>query len=274
MPKFSSSDRALRADLKRALDSDGQLGLRYQPQVQLADGGLYGIEALARWRHPVLGDLPPDRFVPVAEAGGLIGRIGLWAVESGCRQLAAWQASGLDVASISVNLSPTQFHSPDLAEKIVAILARSGIAPEALMIEVTETVYLDGAGLRVLKQVHDTGVRLAIDDFGTGYSSLARLRDMPVDELKVDRQFLAGLEHDKRVRALMQAVVGIGDSLGLAVVVEGVETEGQAQFLASCGCMAAQGYLYAEPMEAEGFERWLRERSGRRLSPASLQTRV
>ena len=269
MPIPYASDQALRADLERALDGQGQLALRYQPQVRLRDGSLYGVEALARWRHPEMGELPPDRFVPVAEAGGLIERVGLWAVERACRQLAAWQASGLAVPSISVNLSPSQFHAAELAGQLGAILSATGIAPGALMIEVTETVYLDEAGLRVLDQIHAMGVRLAIDDFGTGYSSLARLRDMPAHELKVDRQFLAGIEHDKRVRALMQAVVCIGDSLGLAVLVEGVENEAQAGFLAGCGCTAAQGYLYAEPMEAEAFARWLRERPVRRLSPAS-----
>lgn len=262
MPTPSSSDQSLRLALEQALHSQGELYLRYQPQVRPADGGLYGVEALVRWLHPALGELPPDRFVPMAEASGLIHRVGLWAIEQGCRQLAAWRAGGLSVPSISINLSPSQFRTAGVVEAVGLALARSGVAPADLMIEVTEAVYLDPEALPALRSLHDMGVRLAIDDFGTGHSSLARLRDMPVEELKLDRGFLAGIEQDKRVQALMQAVVGIGESLNLAVVVEGVENERQSHFLAQCGCTAVQGYLYAEPMDAQAFEQWLRARTG------------
>ncbi len=259
--QLTASEQALLAALDRALrDNGGQLQLHYQPQIRLADGALHGVEALARWQHPELGELAPDFFVPLAERGGLIARFGAWAVREGCHQLARWRGQGLAVPSISVNLSPLQFREPELADAIAAVLRDSGVPPVDLTIEITESVYMDDAALQVLRSVHQLGVQLAIDDFGTGYSSLARLRDMPAHELKLDRSFLAGIEHDKRVRALMQAVLGIGESLNLAIVAEGVETPAQRDFLIACGCGAAQGYLWSEPLTARGFEDWLARR--------------
>lgn len=256
--------RALQVALGRALSTQGELLLRYQPQLRLADGELYGVEALARWQHPRLGEILPDNFVPLAEACGLIDQIGTWAVREACQQLARWRAAGAKVPSVSVNLSPTQFRNPDLAEQVAAVLSACGLAPSDLTLELTESVYMDpdAESARMIHAVHALGVRLSVDDFGTGYSSLARLRDLPVDELKLDRGFIQGLDHDRMVRALTRAVVGIGASLNLAVVVEGVETEAQRKFLSECGAQAAQGFLYAEPLGAEDLPRWLRQRRG------------
>lgn len=236
--------------------------LHYQPQVGLKNGSLYGVEALARWRHPTLGDISPARFVPLAEECGLIGDLGDWAVREACSQLSIWRNNGLRVPSVSVNLSATNFHNLNLPRMIAATLAEFGLAASDLMLEITEGVVLDATAgtLRTIAELHRLGVRLSMDDFGTGYSSLGHLRRLIVDELKLDRSFVQGLESDDAARALTSAVIRIGESLSLPVVAEGIENEEQRRFLIEQGCAAGQGFLFSPPLPAGDLEEWLRAR--------------
>lgn len=249
-------ENALREALRK-----GQLHLHYQPQVELASGRLYGVEALARWRHPELGEISPARFIPLAEECGLVADLGRWALSEACRQLAAWRAKGLAVPAVAVNLSPTSFHNLDLPRMIADTLRGNALMPEDLTVELTENVLLDTnpSTMKTIEEVHAQGVRLSMDDFGTGYSSLSYLRRLPVSELKLDRSFVADLDHDEAARALSNAILGIGKSLHLTVVAEGVETATQHLMLREQGYPVAQGYLFSRPLEPLDFERWLAE---------------
>lgn len=259
---FFSAEMNRQAQERLALEAKA-LRLHYQPQVGLKNGSLYGVEALARWRHPTLGDISPVRFVPLAEECGLIGDLGDWALREACSQLAIWRNNGLKVPSVSVNLSATNFHNLNLPRMIAATLAEFGLAPADLMLEITEGVVLDATAgtLRTIAELHRLGVRLSMDDFGTGYSSLGHLRRLIVDELKLDRSFVQGLESDDAARALTSAVIRIGESLSLPVVAEGVENEEQRRFLIEQGCAAGQGFLFSPPLPAKELEEWLRGRA-------------
>ncbi|WP_277053135.1 EAL domain-containing protein [Zestomonas thermotolerans] len=252
---------ALENALREAL-TDGSLQLYYQPQVCLDDGRLYGLEALARWHHPVLGDISPVRFIPLAEDCGLIGGLGLWALREACRQLAEWRRNGLEVPTVAVNLSPTNFHNLELPAFIEQVLTSHGLQPGDLTLEITESVLMDSnpGTLETLHAVHEQGVRLSMDDFGTGYSSLSYLRRLPIQELKLDRSFVLDLEHDATNRALSEAVIRLGESLDLTVVAEGIESEAQHRLLAEQGYHVVQGYLFARPLAAPDLAAWLRAR--------------
>ncbi len=258
---FFSAEMNRQAQERLALEAKA-LRLHYQPQVGLKNGSLYGVEALARWRHPTLGDISPARFVPLAEECGLIGDLGDWALREACSQLSIWRHNGLRVPSVSVNLSATNFHNLNLPRMIAATLAEFGLLPADLMLEITEGVVLDATAgtLRTIAELHRLGVRLSMDDFGTGYSSLGHLRRLIVDELKLDRSFVQGLESDDAARALTSAVIRIGESLSLPVVAEGVENEEQRRFLIEQGCAAGQGFLFSPPLPAGDLEEWLRAR--------------
>jgi len=249
-------ENALREALRK-----GQLHLHYQPQVELASGRLYGVEALARWHHPELGEISPARFIPLAEECGLVADLGRWALSEACRQLAAWRAKGLAVPAVAVNLSPTSFHNLDLPRMIADTLRGNALMPEDLTVELTENVLLDTnpSTMKTIEEVHAQGVRLSMDDFGTGYSSLSYLRRLPVSELKLDRSFVADLDHDEAARALSNAILGIGKSLHLTVVAEGVETATQHLMLREQGYPVAQGYLFSRPLAPLDFELWLAE---------------
>lgn len=253
--------RALELDLRRALDR-GDLRLHYQPQVLLDGGGLHGVEALARWTHPERGRIGPDIFVALAEETGLMKRLSEWALFTACSQLAQWRASGLVVPTISVNLSPSNFHQADLVEMVERALGENGLTPGDLTLEMTESVLLrrQAETTRNLSALAERGVRLSMDDFGTGYSSLGHLQRMPVSELKIDRSFVAGLVCEPTSRTLTSAIIRIGESLKMTVIAEGVETEAQRDILRMEGCLAAQGYLYARPMEPDDVEDWFRTR--------------
>jgi diguanylate cyclase (GGDEF)-like protein/PAS domain S-box-containing protein len=249
---------ALESALRRALPA-GELRLHYQPQVDLQDRRVYGLEALARWHHPTLGHIPPTRFVAVAQECGLIAELGRWAVNEACRQLGDWKRRGVPVPGVSVNLSPTNFHDLDLPRMIAEILQQHALIPGSLTLEITEDVLMDAnpSTLTTLHALHAQGVRLSMDDFGTGYSSLSYLRRLPLNELKLDKSFVRDLEHDHTSRALSSAVLRIGESLHLTVVAEGVETEAQREVLLEMGYRAAQGYLFSRPMPADALETWL-----------------
>jgi diguanylate cyclase (GGDEF)-like protein/PAS domain S-box-containing protein len=258
MNRLAQERLALETALREAL-RQGQLQLHYQPQIELASGRLHGVEALARWTHPELGPISPARFIPLAEECGLIAELGRWALREACRQLAEWRAQGLAVPAVAVNLSPTSFHNLELPSLIADALERHALKPQDLTLEITESVLVDTnpSTLKTLAEVHAQGVRLSMDDFGTGYSSLSYLRRLPVSELKLDRSFVADLEHDEAARALSRAILGIGQSLQLTVVAEGVESEQQNQLLREQGYPVAQGYLFARPLPPQEMARWL-----------------
>ncbi len=260
MNQLAQERLALETALRRAIQTR-QLHLHYQPQVDMETGKLYGVEALARWTHPELGEISPVRFIPLAEECGLIADLGHWALREACRQLSAWRAQGLAVPAVSVNLSPTSFHNLDLPRMIADTLEINSLTSQDLTLELTESILLDTnpSTMKTIAEVHANGIRLAMDDFGTGYSSLSYLRRLPVNELKLDRSFVADLESDETARALSAAILGIGKSLHLTVVAEGVETAEQNMLLREQGYPVAQGYLFSRPLAPQDFEGWLRQ---------------
>lgn len=260
MNQLAQERLALETALRRAIETK-QLHLHYQPQVDMETGKLYGVEALARWTHPELGDISPVRFIPLAEECGLIADLGHWALREACRQLSAWRAQGLAVPAVSVNLSPTSFHNLDLPRMIADTLQINSLTSQDLTLELTESILLDTnpSTMKTIAEVHANGIRLAMDDFGTGYSSLSYLRRLPVNELKLDRSFVADLGNDEAARALSAAILGIGKSLHLTVVAEGVETVEQNLLLREQGYPVAQGYLFSRPLGPQDFEDWLRQ---------------
>lgn len=251
----------LEAALREAIDGQA-LHLVYQPQIDLYESQLHGIEALARWTHPQLGEVSPTCFIPLAEECGLIGEFGLWALDEACRQLAAWREQGLRVPTVSVNMSPTNFHNRDLSKIIIRTLEQYGLQTKDLTLEITEHVLMDANPdtLATIEEVHALGISLAMDDFGTGYSSLSYLRRMPIQELKLDRSFVHDLESDATSQALSEAVIRIGESLQLRVVAEGVETLAQQRILQNQGYRIAQGFLISRPLDADDLGRWLENR--------------
>jgi EAL domain-containing protein (putative c-di-GMP-specific phosphodiesterase class I) len=211
-------------------------------------------EALVRWQHPERGLIGPGDFIPVAEDSGLILPLGAWVIDEACRQAAAW---GEDGVGIAVNASAVQVGQPGLPGIVAAALERHGVAPERITIEITETALIadpDGAAV-TLQALRDLGVRIALDDFGTGYSSLSSLKRYPLDTIKLDRSFIADLNPGTRDAAIVSSLVAMADSLELATVGEGVETEEQRDQLKALGCRVAQGYLFARPLTPEDFER-------------------
>jgi len=245
---------SLTTELRRAV-SDGQLLLHYQPIFGVSDGRLHSLEALVRWQYPEHGLVPPGTFIPMAEETGLIDTIGEWVVGELCRQASEWAAAGRR-PGLAFNVSPRQLRRPDLAESIVAQIAAHGLSPSQFCVELTETsVVSDERRQRsLLDEVHQAGLVIAIDDFGAGHSSLARLRDLPVAVLKVDRSFLAAVPHDQRANAIVAAMLELGQALGMTTVVEGVEEKEQLDFLAEHGCPLAQGFLLGRPVAAEAIE--------------------
>jgi diguanylate cyclase (GGDEF)-like protein/PAS domain S-box-containing protein len=258
MNRLAEQRLVFSAALRQAIAND-RLRLVYQPQTRTVDGALYGVEALSRWHDPDLGEVPPSKFIPLAEEVGLIEQIGLWSIREACRQMAGWRQAGLDVPCVAVNLSPLNFQNAKLAAVVAETIAVNGLPPEALMLEITEGVLVNerSAAIETMNAIRKLGVGLSLDDFGTGYSSLSRLAHLPIRELKIDRSFMRNIERDANALAIATAVVRVGQSLKMAVVAEGVETEGQRKLLADLGCDVVQGYLCAPAMSPEAFERWL-----------------
>jgi diguanylate cyclase (GGDEF)-like protein/PAS domain S-box-containing protein len=244
-------------ELRTAIDA-GQLVVHYQPIVTLATGEIVAVEALVRWDHPSRGMLPPSAFLPTAEATGLIVPIGRLVLDAACCQLRAWQRAG-DVGAalqVSVNLSSTQLRSDSVVEDVASAISRSGIAPEGLIIEVTETVLLEHTAAvgAVLDRLKALGVLIAIDDFGTGYSSLSHLARFPVDLLKVDRSFISGISEGGSRSRLITAIARLAQELDLLTVAEGVEEAGHARSLRELGYTYAQGYYYSRPYDPSVVE--------------------
>jgi diguanylate cyclase (GGDEF)-like protein/PAS domain S-box-containing protein len=242
-------ENALRGALRR-----NELFLHYQPQFRLSDGALTGVEALARWRSPEFGMVPPDRFIPLAEENGAILEIGAWVLREACRQLAEWRAAGIDLPTMAINLSAQQIKHGRAPDLVIAACRAARIDPSHIELEVTESMAMEQfSDDNALQGLRDCGVRLSIDDFGAGHSSLSRLRRLPVHKLKIDRSFIQDIGRDRDDEEIVATIVTLGRSLGLEVIAEGVETEVQAAFLRRVGCDMAQGYLFARPMTAEAF---------------------
>jgi diguanylate cyclase (GGDEF)-like protein len=247
--------RALGQDLHHALARD-ELELHYQPQIDLATRAMVAVEALLRWHHPKHGMVSPERFIPLAEDSGLILPIGAWVLEKACSQVRAWQRAGLPQLRLAVNLSPVQFREPDLAGLVRGALERSGLTPEALELEITERTLMEDTDstLTILRELKQLGVRISIDDFGVGHSGLGYLRRFAFDEIKLDRSFVAALEHDPSAAAIVRATISLGQSLGLDAVAEGVESAEQLAMLDAGGCRLAQGYYFSPPVHVREID--------------------
>jgi diguanylate cyclase (GGDEF)-like protein len=252
----------MEALLRHALER-GQLVLQFQPRIRVSDGATVGVEALVRWRHPVLGLVPPARFIPIAEETGMIEELDLWVLRDACVRAAGWRARGLAPVRVSVNLSARQFQQAGLAERVRAALAHSGLPPCALELEITEsTVMRDtGEAASVLRSLKALGVALSIDDFGTGYSSLSYLKRFPLDVLKIDRSFVKDVIQDPNDAAITCAIIALAHGLNLEAVAEGVETREQLDFLKDNGCDEIQGYYFSPPLWPEELEAWLAKES-------------
>jgi len=227
----------------------GQLELHYQPQVEIRSGIIVGLEALARWQHPVHGWVAPDEFIPLAEASDLIVQIGRWILDAACKQLRLWHLEGFFDMSVAVNLSARQFRQPDLLAMIQRTVASHGLQPRHIVIELTESVVMSDAhrSFDTLEKLHRLGFKVAVDDFGTGYSSMSYLKRLPVNKLKVDRSFVSDLGASTKSDAIVKAIISLAHGLGMTVVAEGVETKAQRYLLSELGCDQFQGYLFSRP---------------------------
>jgi EAL domain-containing protein (putative c-di-GMP-specific phosphodiesterase class I) len=233
--------------------------LYYQPKQDLSRGSISGVEALLRWHHPDLGLLQPSRFIPLAEETGLIVPIGKWVLETACAQSMAWQRQGLPAIRIAVNLSPRQFADPNLLVDVGAALEKSGMPPELLELEITESMLMQNVehAVQVLTAIKSLGITLAVDDFGTGYSSMSLVKKFPIDVLKIDRSFVRDIASDSEDKAIADAIIALGRALDLTIVAEGVETAEQEAFLRAHNCDEIQGYLISKPIPADEFAGFL-----------------
>lgn len=251
----------LQQDLRHAA-AQGQFWLAYQPVVNLHTQEVTCVEALLRWQHPTRGLIPPDEFIPLMEQSGVITSVGRWVLGQACMQAAQWRRKHPDLR-VAVNVSAAQFQTDDVLEAVKEALAAAELAPEALMIEMTESVFADQVprASQGLRNLADHGVCLAMDDFGTGYSALASLQHLPLDVIKIDRSFVADMLTDPTGHALIRTILDLAQTLGLESVAEGVEHEAQAQQLREIGCPLAQGHLFSLPEPAERMSDWLERRS-------------
>lgn len=250
--------QTITALLRSALTADS-LQLYFQPQIDLKSGHMRSCEALLRCFDEHSQSAPPDIFIPVAEKPGLINRIGDWVINAACKQLAAWKGAALENLRVDINLSGKQLTNLQLADHILQTLHHYDLLPSQLGVELTENEVIGGDEEQIgqLKRLKNAGVHISIDDFGTGYSSLVYLRKLPVCSLKIDRSFLHHAMENDSDMAIMQAIITVGHSLGLSVVVEGVETVEQDKLVKALGCDLAQGYLYARPMPADSMPPYL-----------------
>ena len=243
--------------LKRALEH-GHLRLHYQPQLNLLNGELVGLEALVRWQHPVEGLISPGRFIPVAETSDMISHIGRWVLRAACAECRPWVDTYQDRLRLSVNVSARQLVNEDFLDDLRAILAETDFPAKCLELELTEsTLQLVETSPRLLHEIKSLGISLAIDDFGTGYSSLSVLKTLPIDRLKIDQSFVRDLTSDANDVAIVEAILGMSRTLGMHVIAEGVETEAQLSILQQLGCEAGQGYLFSRPIPPPELELWL-----------------
>jgi len=260
--------RVLHQDLSTAI-KNGEISLYYQPQASSLQAGkseIIGFEALARWRHPVRGFVPPSDFIPLAEESGLIFEMGQWILREACREAASWPVP----MQVAVNLSPAQFMHGDVVSLVHSILLETGLAPGRLELEITEGVLIEDfdRGLALLRRLKGLGVRISMDDFGSGYSSLSYLQAFPFDKIKIDRAFVMNLGRNPQSAAIVRAVIGLGHGLEMSIVAEGVETEEQLNFLTEQGCDAVQGYFIGKPLPIEQYDALVGRVAGDAAAPA------
>jgi diguanylate cyclase (GGDEF)-like protein/PAS domain S-box-containing protein len=261
----------LEGELRLAIET-GELRLYFQPKVDARNGSIVGAEALVRWQHPDRGLIMPDRFIGLAEDSGLIGPLTDWVLEAACQSLRRWSDAGLRAISLSVNLAASSLANARLPDQLELLMQRYGLSPASLLLELTETMVMRDleSVVVVLERLRARGFGLSLDDFGTGYSSLSHLKRLPIDELKIDRSFIADVALGRREGALAAAVITLGSELGLQVVAEGVETPEQSAFLLGRGCRLQQGYLFSMPVPGAAFEQLLRAGSTRRFEALAL----
>lgn len=245
----------LEVKLRKALEQK-ELYLNYQPRVNIKTGKIVGMEALMRWQDPDLGRVSPKEFIPLAEETGLIVPMGKWALQTACRQTREWQHRGLKNLTLSVNISTLQFQQADIVEMVLGVLQETGLDPHFLELEITESLFMveREEALRKLNLLVEKGIKISIDDFGTGYSSLNYLRYLPVNVIKIDKEFLRNIGKVAYDETLAEAIIAMAHSLNLSVVAEGVETETQYRFIQAKGCDEMQGYYFSEPVDAITFE--------------------
>jgi EAL domain-containing protein (putative c-di-GMP-specific phosphodiesterase class I) len=245
-------------DLRGAARND-EFRLHYQPQISLADGSVCGAEALIRWEHPELGLIPPGSFIPLAEESGLILPMGDWVARKALEDAQSWRGRGINIGTMSINLSAAQFRQPDLAAKMTEIATTSGYPISDIEWEMTESATLfdpEGA-VDIIQGLHDHGFHVSLDDFGTGYSSMAYLKRYRIDKIKIDQSFVRDLASDADDRSIVRAIIQMARSMNCAVLAEGVETAEQLEVLLAEGCDMAQGYYFSRPMPAEDFVKFL-----------------
>jgi EAL domain-containing protein (putative c-di-GMP-specific phosphodiesterase class I) len=245
---------AMEMDLRRGI-ARGEFFLVYQPQVT-SEGRVFGAEALLRWQHPVLGLVPPDEFIPLAEQSGLILQLGTWVLAAACKQLVEWsQRADMAELTLSVNVSVHQFRRPDFVKQVQSVMERTGVHPQRLKLELTESSLVHDMDdiIQKMGALKALGVGFSLDDFGTGYSSLTYLKRLPLDQLKIDQSFVSDVLTDPNDAAIAHMVIALGKSLGFAVIAEGVETQGQWDFLKENDCNLFQGYLFSKPIPIDQF---------------------
>jgi EAL domain-containing protein (putative c-di-GMP-specific phosphodiesterase class I) len=258
MQAVATANAALATDLRQAW-REGQFLVDYQPQVG-ADGHMTGVEALLRWRHPHRELVPPAHFIPTAEETSLIIPIGKWVIEQACAQLAQWARNPARAhLCVAVNVSVRQFRHPDFVDEVITLVRHYDVPPGKLKLELTESLLAEGIEVTVAKMANlkAMGVALSLDDFGMGYSSLSYLKRLPLDQLKIDREFVKDILTDANDAAIAKTIIGLAQSLGLGVIAEGVETPAQRAFLAQQGCYEYQGYLFSKPLPIEELEAFI-----------------
>ncbi len=248
MLKDQVETRRLESDLRLAVQNNA-FKIFYQPLFNIVDKSITGFEALVRWPHPKRGLISPEVFIPIAEETGLINQLGSWVLREACHEACKWP----EEIKIAVNLSPVQFKNPSLMVTLVNALASSGLTPARLELEITEMSLLgsEGVNVRVLNAIHELGVKVSIDDFGTGYSSLTYLKNFRFDKIKIDRRFIQGLDSSVSDSAIVDAIIGLGNSIGIGTTAEGIETEDQLAAVLDRGCDEGQGYLFSRPLTSE-----------------------
>ncbi|MBO7745037.1 EAL domain-containing protein [Paenibacillus sp. MWE-103] len=238
----------LEVELRQAIGRD-QLYLDYQPQIRTGDGRMIGVEALVRWRHPSRGVVSPGVFIPIAEETGMIYELGTWVLREACRQMKTWHDAGGPLITVSVNLSSQQFHQPNLTQYIKNILEETGLAPQYLELEITESMMMDASvSIGILNELTDYGIRISLDDFGTGYSSLSYLKLLPIHKLKIDRSFIRDITVNRNDKAIVATIISMAQHLNMDVIAEGIETKEQLDILTDNDCEKIQGYYYSRPL--------------------------
>jgi EAL domain-containing protein (putative c-di-GMP-specific phosphodiesterase class I) len=268
-PSSASAERLEMETALRHAVSRNELVLHYQPSIDLASGRITAVEALVRWAHPGRGLIAPDKFIPLADETGLIGEIGHWVLQEACAQTRRWHDEGLSGLKVSVNVSAVQFRQCDLVQIVGQALARTGLPPWCLDLEITETVLMQDADATIatLLGLKAMGVCISVDDFGTGYSSLAYLKRFPIDTLKIDKSFMRDVTCDEHNAAIVRTVIALAKNLDLESIAEGVETEQQVAFLRAEGCDRLQGYYFSKPLPAPALAAFVH--TAERLLPAA-----